>query len=90
MILSTHLDPSYEGMPSGRNVHSASGYYNDRFLRYAQPFEQHDSAMIENNGRRAPGGILATIKSSQSLTGDLNEDEHCQICGDLASGWHCG
>ncbi|CAF3834547.1 unnamed protein product [Rotaria sordida] len=24
------------------------------------------------------------------LSANLNEDEHCQICGDLASGWHCG
>ncbi|CAF4005300.1 unnamed protein product [Rotaria sordida] len=24
------------------------------------------------------------------LSANLNEDEHCKICGDLASGWHCG
>ncbi|CAF2727622.1 unnamed protein product [Rotaria sp. Silwood2] len=24
------------------------------------------------------------------LADNLNDDEYCQICGDLASGWHCG
>ncbi|UJR29912.1 hypothetical protein I4U23_017460 [Adineta vaga] len=33
---------------------------------------------------------LTTKSSSHLISQNLNEDEHCQICGDLASGWHCG
>ena len=28
--------------------------------------------------------------SHNIISNDLNEEEYCQICGDLASGWHCG
>lgn len=31
------------------------------------------------------------VKDNRTTTfNDINEDEFCQICGDLASGWHCG
>jgi len=31
-----------------------------------------------------------TASSSTTSSKHFGEDEHCKICGDLASGWHCG
>ncbi|CAF4014281.1 unnamed protein product, partial [Adineta steineri] len=46
----------------------------------------HQSRMpLQNNKQRE-----ITNSSSNLLSHHLNEDESCQVCGDLASGWHCG
>ncbi|CAF3771316.1 unnamed protein product, partial [Adineta steineri] len=54
-------------------------------FQYLHPFNQHQQINIQNTKYKE-----TTNSSSNLLSHNLNEDENCQICGDLASGWHCG
>ncbi|CAF3484197.1 unnamed protein product [Rotaria sp. Silwood1] len=61
---------------------------NDRHSQYLHVCDQYQQIIIENNNNNPKEEM---IKNSRNmLSNDLNEDENCQICGDLASGWHCG
>jgi hypothetical protein len=65
-------------------VPSLTTHFNDQ---HPYTFDHHQQIITEN-----------TDQSQQTITTDtpnlfsthFNEEEHCQICGDLASGWHCG
>jgi hypothetical protein len=46
-------------------------------------FDHHQQIIIDNTNQSQQ---LTTINTQNHF----NEDDHCQICGDLASGWHCG
>ena len=49
-------------------------------------YNHHQPIIVEN-----PNPSQRTLEySSSTLSAHLNEDDRCQICGDLASGWHCG
>ncbi|CAF1365057.1 unnamed protein product [Rotaria sordida] len=69
------------------NAHSSSVHYNDHHhSQYVYAFDIHQEIIIENNNKEQE----TTKNSLNILLNDMNEYEHCQICGDLASGWHCG
>ena len=51
-------------------------YYNDHHCNFVCPLDGHKQIDKKN--------------SHNIISNDLNEEEYCQICGDLASGWHCG
>jgi hypothetical protein len=68
------VDSSHQMM----NAHSSSSHVNEHYFQYFHPFDHHQQMTIQNNSKQ------------RETTNHLNEDEHCQICGDLASGWHCG
>ncbi|CAF2547101.1 unnamed protein product [Rotaria sp. Silwood2] len=70
------------------NAHSSSVHYNDHRSRYVYALDVHQEIIIKNNNDNKEQGT--TKNSLNILSNDLNEDEHCQVCGDLASGWHCG
>jgi len=61
------------------NQHSSSDHCNRHYYQYLHPFDHQQQMIIEN-----------TNQQRQTTTNYFNEDENCQICGDLASGWHCG
>ncbi len=81
------VDSSHETMSTITNPHSSSAHFNRHYFPYSYPFDHHQQMVIENNNQQRQ---ITTINSSNQLLNHLNEDEHCQICGDLASGWHCG
>lgn len=51
------------------------------------PFDPRHSYM---NNEYVKQRDITTKSSSNLISQNSNEDELCQICGDLASGWHCG
>jgi uncharacterized UPF0160 family protein len=60
---------------------------NDQHSQHVYGFDHHQQMIIENTNQQRQ---TTTTNSSNLLSNHFNEDEHCQICGDLASGWHCG
>ncbi len=73
-------------MSTVRNTQSSSNHFNEHCFQYLHPFNHNQQMIIQNNKQRA-----TTITNSPDLlSSHFNDDEHCQICGDLASGWHCG
>ncbi len=60
-------------------VPSLSTHLNDHQHPYA--FDHHQQIIPENTNQSQQTNIFSN---------HFNEDEQCQICGDLASGWHCG
>jgi hypothetical protein len=58
-------------------AHPLSTHSNDQHL---YTFDYHQQMMIENTNQL----------QQPTTSSHFNEDDHCQICGDLASGWHCG
>jgi len=73
------VDSSPETMSTTINEHS----YNRNYFQYLPPYNHHQQIIIDNTNQPQQ---LTTINTQNHF----NEDEHCQICGDLASGWHCG
>ncbi|CAF0951142.1 unnamed protein product [Rotaria sordida] len=72
-------------------VYSSPIRLNDHRSQYLDAFDHYPQIIIENNSNNDNSTKEETTKTSRNmLSNDLNEDEHCQICGDLASGWHCG
>jgi hypothetical protein len=63
------------------NTHSSSPQYNRHYIQYLPPYNHHQQMITENINQSQQTNIFSN---------HFNEDEHCQICGDLASGWHCG
>jgi hypothetical protein len=57
---------------------SPLSHLNDQHTQHLYAFDHHQQRQT------------TTTSSPNLLSNRLNEDEHCQICGDLASGWHCG
>ncbi|CAF1350905.1 unnamed protein product [Rotaria sp. Silwood1] len=66
------------------NEHSSSVHYNDHRSQYVCAFDVHQE-IIENTKQEQETKNYGNI-----LSNDLNDNEQCHICGDLASGWHCG
>jgi hypothetical protein len=66
-----------------------STHLNDQHSQHLYAFDlhHHQHMIMENTNQQRQ---TTTINSSNIVSNNLNEDEHCQICGDLASGWHCG
>ncbi len=62
-------------------VHPSSTHLNDQHSQQLYTFDHHQQMNLQNNTQR---------EMTRNSLNHLNEDEHCQICGDLASGWHCG
>ena len=60
------------------NTNSSPTHFDDHYFQYLHPFDHHQQREI------------TTSNSQDILSNHLNDNEHCQICGDLASGWHCG
>lgn len=52
-------------------------------------FDHYHNITFENNNNNLSE---TRIKTNQNISlDDTNDDEHhCQICGDVASGWHSG
>ncbi len=79
---------SPETMSTIINTHSSSTQYNRHFIQYLPPYNHHQQMIIENTNQSQQ--TTTTTNTPNLLSNHLNEEEHCQICGDLASGWHCG
>ena len=73
------IDSSQVTMSAVLCAHSSEHLYT---------FDYHQQMMIPNNNNNKQREITTT--SSNNFSNHLNEDELCQICGDLATGWHCG
>ncbi len=80
-------DSSHEPMSTAIHPHSSSPHFNRHYFQYLHPFNHHQQIIMENTNQQRQ---TTTTNSSNLLSNHFNEDEHCQICGDLASGWHCG
>ena len=65
----------------------SSTQYNRHFSQYLSPYNHHQQMIIENTSQAQQ---TTTISTPNLLSNHFNEDDHCQICGDVASGWHCG
>ena len=63
------------------------GHPNQHYFQYFHPLDDDRETMPESNDNKHDEKIKS---SSKVLSNVMSEDEHCQICGDLASGWHCG
>ncbi|CAF3670563.1 unnamed protein product [Rotaria socialis] len=64
-------------------VNSSPTRSNDHYSQYIYAFD-HQQSSNKNMEQE-------TLEHSrQMISNDLKEDEHCQVCGDLASGWHYG
>jgi hypothetical protein len=78
---------SDEVMSTDVNTHSSATHLNDHYFQYLHPFDHHHQINIQNNNNRHR---QMTTNLTNIFSNNLNEEENCQICGDLASGWHCG
>jgi hypothetical protein len=68
-------------------MHPSSTHLNEQRSQHLYVFDHHQQMNLQNSNNKQRE---TTIGSSDILSNHLNEDENCQICGDLASGWHCG
>ncbi len=89
IFLLLFVDFSQVAMSTVVYVPALSTDLNDQHSQHLYTFDHHQQMIIENNNHQRRI-ITTTTNSSNQLLNHLNEDEHCQICGDLASGWHCG
>ncbi|CAF1627206.1 unnamed protein product [Adineta ricciae] len=76
---------SQMSMSTVRNSHYPANYFNEQSYQYAYSFTQHQQMSMPNMKHRE-----TTSSSLNLIPQNLSEDEVCQICGDLSSGWHCG
>ncbi|CAF1274475.1 unnamed protein product [Adineta ricciae] len=76
---------SLMSMSTVRNSHYPTNYFNEQSYQYAHSFTQHQQMSMPNMKHRE-----TTSSSLNLIPQNLSEDEFCQICGDLSSGWHCG
>lgn len=81
------LDSSHETVPRVTNTPCLSFHYNNDHSPYICTFDHCEQI---NNGNNNEQRQEIRRNSQNILLNQSNEDEHCQICGDLASGWHCG
>jgi hypothetical protein len=68
-------------------MHPSSTHLNEQRSQHLYAFDHHQQMNLQNSNNKQRE---TTIGSPDILSNHLNEDENCQICGDLASGWHCG
>jgi hypothetical protein len=73
------LDSIEKAMSIVMHVLPPSTDLNDQNCEDVYIFDHQQQMIIENPNQQR-----------QITTNHLNEDENCQICGDLSSGWHCG
>jgi NADH:ubiquinone oxidoreductase subunit B-like Fe-S oxidoreductase len=76
-FLSFVIDCCQIEMSTVIDVLSSSIDFNDQ---HVYSFDHQQQMIIENRNQ----------EEQTTTTNNVNEDEHCQICGDLSSGWHCG
>lgn len=65
--------------------------YYDPHYQYTFHYEQAYQPIM-NNVESNPAEPIVFNQAQYSSTVDNHDDSHeyCQICGDTASGWHCG
>jgi len=73
------LDSSEKAMSRVMHILPPSTHLNDQNSEDVYIFDHQQQMIIENPNQQR-----------QTTTNHFNEDENCQICGDLSSGWHCG
>lgn len=72
-------------------VNSSSTHFNDHHPQNLYAYDHPYQHMIIQNNHNNSNIDEELLKTNQTiLSSDLSEDQYCQICGDLASGWHCG
>ena len=83
------VDLSEIAMSTVVYVPTLSTHSNNQYSQHLYVFDHHHQNMFTENNTHQQETTVAT--NSAILPSDhFNEDEQCQICGDLASGWHCG
>lgn len=73
-------------------MNTYSHYTDNPYTQYLPSYNQeHSSMMVDNHQRTSNESRESLSNHSSTLTEtDKDDDEYCQICGDIASGWHCG
>ncbi|CAF2110798.1 unnamed protein product [Rotaria magnacalcarata] len=89
---SIYFSYSYEATVAVTNFNSSTIQYGGHHCHLVYPLGHCQQATIENSNRDNIDNTEEekTNDNRNVLSNDLNDDEHCKICGDLASGWHCG
>ncbi|CAF3428033.1 unnamed protein product [Rotaria socialis] len=84
-------DKIYPTVPA-TNFNSSTIQYGGHHCHLVYPLGHCQQTTMENsNGDNIDSTEGEKTKDNRNvLSNDLNEDEYCKICGDLASGWHCG
>ncbi|CAF4545552.1 unnamed protein product [Rotaria socialis] len=83
---------SHEATVPATNFNSSTIQYGGHHCHLVYPLGHCQQTTMENsNGDNIDSTEGEKTKDNRNvLSNDLNEDEYCKICGDLASGWHCG
>ena len=68
-------------------AHLSEIHLNDHHSYHICAINNDQRMMLESNANKDDE---RTKSSSKIVSNVMGEDEHCQICGDMASGWHCG
>ncbi|CAF3629551.1 unnamed protein product [Rotaria socialis] len=84
-------DKIYPTVPA-TNFNSSTIQYGGHHCHLVYPLGHCQQTTMENsNGDNIDSTEGEKTKDNRNvLSNDLNEDEYCKICGDIASGWHCG
>ncbi len=87
MFILFFVDSFKAAMSTVSCIDLPSIHLKDHRSQHQYTFDDHHQQMIiQNNKQRA----MIIKNSPDLLSSHFNDDEHCQICGDFASGWHCG
>ncbi|CAF4686168.1 unnamed protein product [Rotaria socialis] len=83
---------SHEATVPATNFNSSTIQYGGHHCHLVYPLGHCQQTTMENsNGDNIDSTEGEKTKDNRNvLSNDLNEDEYCKICGDIASGWHCG
>ena len=70
-------------------------YSINPYTQYLSPFDATQSSMVIETNERASDEMSTNVSTETSIHEEMDkdgedDDEYCQICGDNASGWHCG
>lgn len=73
-------------------INSSTAHSNNHDSSYLYGFDRYQqSNNIQNSDQNQNEEETEMRDDSQTmLTNDLHQDECCQVCGDIASGWHYG
>lgn len=85
-----HLDSSYSTMST-----FYENYPMNPYSQYLSSFNSTNSSTMSETTEQTSDDVKINLTSETSIDHDRvvkeeDDDEYCQICGDVASGWHCG
>lgn len=88
-VLLNYLGSSYQSMSTNYENHSMNPY-----SQYLSTFNStHPSISTGTNEQTSEtmrNDVSNTTFLHEEIERNNDDDEYCQICGDTASGWHCG